>query len=81
MLKVIIFEEIGNKYECSFFFIRYFLYLYFKCNVNFLVSLLKISYPIPPPPAQQSTLSHFPVLAFPYTGASSLHRTKGLSSH
>jgi hypothetical protein len=25
--------------------------------------------------------SHFPVLAFPYTGAWSLLRTKGLSSH
>ena len=24
---------------------------------------------------------HFPVLAFPYTGTLSLHRTKGLSSY
>ena len=27
------------------------------------------------------THSHLTALAFPYTGASNLHRTKGLSSH
>jgi hypothetical protein len=44
-------------------------------------------YAIPPPPASMSVLphsptpSHLPALAFPYNGASSLHRTKDLSSH
>jgi hypothetical protein len=35
---------------------------------------------LPPPPAHQVTQSCFPVLAFPYTGAWNLLRTKGLSS-
>jgi hypothetical protein len=48
---------------------------------SFLVSPLKIPYSIPAPPAQQPTHSCFPVLASPYTEASSLHRAKGLSSH
>ena len=47
----------------------------------FLVSSLKISYPLSPPPAHQSTHSHFLNLAFPYTGAQNLHRTKVLFSH
>ena len=47
----------------------------------FLVSPLKTAYPLPPPPAHQPTHSSFLVLAFPYTGASSLHRTKGLYFH
>ena len=40
-----------------------------------------------PPPASMRVLpyppihSYLPVLAFPYTGASSLHRTKGLFFH
>ena len=38
-------------------------------------------YPILLPPAHQTTHSRFPVLAFPYTGISILHRTKGLFSH
>jgi hypothetical protein len=45
-------------------------------------------YPIPPPPASMRVLpTHSPTAAslpweaFPYPGASSLHRTKGLSSH
>ena len=37
--------------------------------------------PLSPPPAHQPTYSYFLVLAFPYTGALSLLRTKGLSSH
>jgi hypothetical protein len=40
----------------------------------------KNPHPHPPPPAHQPTHSCFLVLAFPYTGASSLLRTKGLSS-
>ena len=47
----------------------------------FLVSPPKIPYPIPSSPAHQPTYSCFPVLAFTYTGALSLPRTKGLSSH
>ena len=35
-------------------------------------------YPLPP---HQPTHSYFLALAFPYTGAQSLQRTKGLSSH
>jgi hypothetical protein len=42
----------------------------------FLISHPKAPYPIPPPPNHQPTHSCFPVLAFPYTGASSLHRIK-----
>jgi hypothetical protein len=39
------------------------------------------SYTLSNPPAHQSTHSCFLALAVPYIGASSLHRTKGLSSH
>jgi hypothetical protein len=45
----------------------------------FLVSPPKTPYLLPLPPAHQPT--YFLALAFPYTGASSLHRTKGLSFH
>jgi hypothetical protein len=37
-------------------------------------------YPFPFSPAHQPTHSQLPALAFPYTGASNLHRTKGFSS-
>ena len=47
----------------------------------FLVSPPKIPYPLPPPPAPQPTHSCFLALAFPYTGAYNLCKTKGLSSH
>lgn len=47
---------------------------------HFLVSPLKTPYLNPTSPAHQTTHSHFPVLAFPYIGASSLHRTYGLFS-
>ena len=53
----------------------------------FLASTLQIPCPITPPPASMRVLPHPPThslltdLAFPYTGASSLHRTKDLSSH
>ena len=52
----------------------------------FLVFPLETPYPIPPPSDSMrllpypSTYSCLPALAFPYTGASSLHRTKGFSS-
>jgi hypothetical protein len=42
----------------------------------FLVSPPKTSYPLPLAPAHKPTHSCFLVLAFPYTGTSSLHRTK-----
>ena len=53
----------------------------------FPVSPLKTLYPIPPPPASMRVLPHPPIhyclhtLAFPYTGASNFHKTKGLFSH
>ena len=53
----------------------------------FPVSPPETPYPILPPPASMRVLPHppthfcLPILAFPYTGALSLHRTKGLSSH
>jgi hypothetical protein len=65
----------------------YFLYLHFKCYSLPLFPLRKTLYPILPPSASMrvfprpSTHSLFPILAFPYTEASSFHKTKGLSSH
>ena len=53
----------------------------------FLVSPLQIPNTISPSPASMAVLpnlpnhSHLTALAFPYTKASSLQRTKGLSSH
>jgi hypothetical protein len=68
-------------------FIRYFLYLHFKCYPLSWFPLWKFPIPFPLPlllwgwSLHQSTQSRFPILAFPYTGASSLHKTKSLSSH
>ena len=45
----------------------------------FLLPPAKTFYPLPTSPAYQPTHSSFLVLAFPYTGALSLHRTKGLT--
>jgi hypothetical protein len=74
-------------FQILFFpFIGYFLYLHFKYP-PFPISPLEALYPIPPPPASMRVLpyppthSFLPTLAFPYIGASSLHRTNGLSSH
>jgi hypothetical protein len=59
----------------------------FQMLSPFLVSHLGIPYPFHPPPAsmsvllQEPTQSYLPTMAFPYTGAWSLPRTKGLSSH
>jgi hypothetical protein len=67
-------------------FIGYFLYLHFKC---YPLSQFPLRNPLSHPPFScfyegvhlpTHPLS-FPSLAFPYTRASSLHRTKGLSSH
>jgi hypothetical protein len=70
----------------SFFYYFYEIFSLFTFQVvsPFLVSPLKIPYPIPPLPRvfpHLPTHSHFYGLMFPYTGASSLQRTKGLSSH
>jgi len=55
-----------------------------------MLSPFPVSPPQPPHPfplpcfyedAPLSIHSHLPALTFPYTGASSLHRTKGLPSH
>jgi hypothetical protein len=63
-----------------FFFIRYFLYLHFKCYLLSWFPLQKT--PLSPPPlTHQPTHSCFLALAFPYIGAWSLHRIKGLFSH
>ena len=47
----------------------------------FLVFPPKIPYSLPSTPAHQPTHSCFLALAFPYTWAYNLHKTKGLSSH
>ena len=55
-------------------------------SFSYYLLTLKTLYPILPSPAsmrmftQPLTYSHLPALAFPYTGASRMHRTKGLSS-
>jgi hypothetical protein len=56
-------------------FIRYFLHLHFKCYPQSPL------YPPPPRPVPQPTHSHFLALAFPYTGAYDLRKTKGLYHH
>lgn len=64
-----------------------FLNLHFKCYPLSLVSPLKTAYPLPHPPASMRvpppppTSFCLPALAFPYTEAWSLHRTKGLFSY
>jgi hypothetical protein len=57
--------------------LSYLIYLCFKCYI-FSWFPLWIAPNQPPPPASMWML---PSLAFPYTGALSLHRTKGCSSH
>jgi hypothetical protein len=71
-----------------FIFIRYFLYLHFKCYLFF-----PVPHPWKPPipslllllwgsfHTQLHTHSHLTALALSYTRSLSLHRTKGLSSH
>ena len=59
--------------------IVYFIYLHFK---YYPLSPLQTLCPIPPYPASMKVLPHPPTcltaLAFLYTGASNLHRTKDL---
>jgi len=72
-----------------FFFscIEYFTYLHFKCYLLSQFPLQKApipsSHPLSPWGCSPHlpTPSHLSTLAFPYTGTSSLHRTKGFSSH
>ena len=69
-----------------FLIIRYFLYLHFKC---YPLPGFPSKTPLSDPPFPASmrvltnppTYSLFPAFKYSYTGASSLHRTKGLSSH
>jgi hypothetical protein len=75
-------------YECSFLIVLLdILFIYISNVIPFLGFPPEIPYPIPPPPASMRVLSnppthsHLPALAFPYTGALSFHKTKGLSSH
>jgi hypothetical protein len=68
-----------------YLFIIYFLldiFLIYISNVIFFFDFpFETSYSITPPPAYQPTHSFFLTLAFPYIGASNLHKTKGLASH
>jgi hypothetical protein len=65
--------------HCYVYF--YYIFSLFTFQMAFLVSPPKTPYHIHPPLAHQPTHSHFPILAFPYTGASTLYRIKSLSSH
>jgi hypothetical protein len=59
----------------------------FQMLSPFTISHLEMLYPIFLPPASMKVLPHplthscLPTLKFPYTGTSSLHSTRGLSSH
>lgn len=64
------------------------LFIYIANVLPLLVFSLKPSIPSPLPPSSMGVFpdphTHsllLPALAFPYTAASSLHSTKGLSSH
>jgi hypothetical protein len=60
------------------------LFIYISNVIPFTSTLNGNPLSLPPPPSSVrvfphlSTYSYLPTLAFPYTGASSLHRTKGL---
>jgi hypothetical protein len=56
-------------------------FIYISNVILFPGFLSKNPYPLPSTPAHQPTDSHFLALAFPYTGAERLHRSKGFSSH
>jgi len=75
-------------HNIHFCVIGYFLNLYFKCYLLSSFSLWKPPIASSLPlllwgcfPTYWSTPSNLPPLAFPYTVASCLHRTKALSSH
>ena len=71
-----------ESFTLYYFFLNFLLdfSLYFKC---YPLSWFPSETPLSPPlsPAQQPTHCCFLALEFPYTGAQSLHRTRGLSSH
>jgi hypothetical protein len=71
-----------------YYFIEYFIFSIYISNViHFPIPRSGNPLSNPPTPASirvfphPPTHSQLPALAFPYTGASSLHRIKGLSSH
>ena len=72
-----------------FFFFFYWIFSLFTCQMlsPFQVFPPEILYPIPPLPASMRVLPQPPTysppsaLAFPYTGASNPHRSKGYSFH
>jgi hypothetical protein len=72
-----------NVHNLSFFLFVYWIFSLFTFQMlfPFLVSPPKNTLLISPPPSpdHQPTHSCFLALAFPHTGAQSLHRTKGLS--
>jgi hypothetical protein len=68
-------ENYNLLFTSSFFLIRYFLHLCFKCYPE------NPLYPPTPCPAPQLTHSCFLALAFSCTGAYNLRKAKGLSSH
>jgi len=79
-------------FTCTYFFTIQFLlnilFIYIFNVIPFPGFPLETLYPIlPPPPASvwvlpyTHTHSHFPTVAFPYTGTSTLFRNKSLSSH
>jgi hypothetical protein len=77
--------QTASKYHVSegvLFFLLDILFIYISNVIPFPSFSSWNSLPILPPPASVRVLthSHFPALAFPYNGASKLHRTKGLSS-
>ena len=63
--------------------VRYYIYIFFFIYFSNVIPFpgFPSENPVSPRPAHQPTDSHFLALAFPYTGASSLHRTKGLFLH
>ena len=69
--------------DILFFNSVYFYYIFslftFQMLSAFLVSSLKIPYPLPTPPAHQPTHSCFLALAFPYTGAWSLRTSSWIT--
>jgi hypothetical protein len=65
----------------SFFSFFDIFFIYISNVIPFPCFPFEAPYPIISPPVHQPTHSAFSVLAFPYTGALSLHRTKGLSFH
>ena len=85
-LGLICYLPIFHSVSFLFLFIRYFLYLHFKCYPLYWFSP-RNSLSNPPSPASMTvfpdppTHSHLSSLPFPYTGALSLHRTKRHSSH